>query len=300
MRTRIVLILLITVFLVPTVFFLTINKNGLLIDNGITAGHQDRSYNFTSVTNSNTNKIFIKEPTYYKDSFIYDTIHGAKFVLYEDFPVQINSMYSQNIDLKVASDVDYIWAKFVPNNNANLTEKSGTVLRIFGAVKPFVPTLFNQTLYVKSIDRNGSSSMTSIPIVKNTIMQDMSVIRENTPIKYKNEIMVKKSTKFFSIFGVVYDPESISTSHVMETNPDLAINIEPVGMMSNGIITKFPSWINMTSVNLPLSLKQNQPAHYVFFGETSNAPPGTYEIAIRETIGNNSFIETVTFTVLDL
>lgn len=246
----------------------------------------------------NSKDLSIMDPISYQDSFEYENKKLASFVLYEDFPLK---MQSPVFNLKLINMPDDVWTKLIPDETIHPDHTYGMTLRMMGAIKPFVPTPFNDTIFVIGPkDKNGIPPMASTAIVQNRIMTEISIVGDSLPIKFKNPIFAKKNSTSFYIFGIVYDKDITSNPSIFEINPSsLDVNIEPVGIMSNGILIKFPEWLKVQTIKLPLSLKQNQPSYYALMVSTSGAPLGTYEITLHETINKKIFVQTITLLITD-
>lgn len=256
-------------------------------------------YNSNLLSNLNSESLSIMNPISYRQSLDYEGKELANFVLYQDFPLKIIPLSSTH-DLKLVNVPENTWAKLIPNKEINHDNSSGITLRMMGAIKPFVPTPVNNTIFiVGSKDQNGLPFAASTTIVKNTIMTETSTVRDSLPVKFKNEIFTKDNSKFFIIYGIVYDKNVDSLSEYVTTGSSLKMNIEPVGLMYNGNLTSLPKWIEVKTMKLPLLLKQNQPDYYVVLISVTKAPSGSYELAFRESISEKIFIETMTLTILD-
>lgn len=255
------------------------------------------SYGIMSFSNIAKPKFGLEEPNKYEESFQAGN-YGATFISYEDFPLQIPPSTSIT-DLKLINIPNGIWVKIIQNKE-NTTSDSSPVLRIMGAVKPLTPVEFNNTLFTIIPDHSKNMSyVAATNIIQNRIIEEISPIRISLPVKFKNEMFSYRNSTITHILGVVYDnnPMSSLSIHTNSTNK-LYVNITPIGMMYNGSLTNFPSWLKVNIDGLPKILNQDQPTYYLIHTITTNAPVGSYQIALRETIGNENFIETITNSVV--
>jgi hypothetical protein len=223
----------------------------------------------------------------------------AKFIAYEDFPLEIPDYFNKG-DVRIINLPDGIWAKLIPIN-----DDDKTTLRLMGYVKPVIPNPLNQSLYL--IERSDNTIYkVSVPIIKNGIIKEISIIRDSIPIKFNHELLANYNSTLFYLFGVVYDPAFVSDHSVTGENEleklnmsELNVNIEPIGLMNDGKLVNFPMWLQLKTLRLPLALKENQPDYYVLGISTNNAPIGSYQVAVRETINQKIFIETITMTIIN-
>ncbi|GEM_PF-7093575 len=215
----------------------------------------------------------------------------AKFVLYEDFPLKISDNFNKSNILAVNLP-DEIWTKLLTSKDGN--EK---YMRLMGYVKPGTPNPMSQSLYI--IDKSDNARYeTSVPILRNHIINEISAIRDSTPIKFKNELFIHSNSTTFCIYGVVYDPTSDKYAQGKPHQTDLNADIEPIGMFDGGKLVGFPLWLHVKTIGLPITLKENEPNYYVLGLTTNNAPIGSYQVAVRELINNRVFIESITLTVV--
>ena len=122
----------------------------------------------------------------------------------------------------------------------------------------------------------------------------MAAIREGVPIKFRNEVIVHQNTSAPRIFTVVYnDYESASAEKAMR------IGIEPLGIFQNGILGPLPNGLTVETEELPLTLQGNIPESYgMLISASPDSKPGSYQLALRETINEAIFVETMTVTIL--
>ena len=170
-----------------------------------------------------------------------------------------------------------------------------------GAVKPLAPTKFNGTLFLSVFDYNKNMSyVTTTSIMQNRILEEISPVRTSVPVKYKNEMFSYSNSTITHILGIVYDNDPMYNFSIdANSTNSLYVNIIPLGIMYNGSLEDFPPWMKVEVFNLPKTLNQNQPTFYLIRITTTNAPVGSYQIALRETIGSEKFVETMTDTVIE-
>ena len=244
--------------------------------------------------------IVVGQPNYYPTTLIYNKTVEAGFVQYEDFPIEskILSHYGPNNIKPVGIYDNNIWTKLLRNDTGS-SNSSQIILRVLGAVKPFTPNPFNQTLYMVMTDETKNQTYTtSIPIIRNSIMSEVFVVNGKVPIKFKNEIFALKNGTLPHIFGVVYDP-GYEMTFASKSPASIHVNIQPVGVINNVTMTAIPPWLEIKPLQLSLSLTQDQPDYFAFLISTKNAPEGSYEIALRENISGKIFIETINLTILE-
>lgn len=273
-------------------------------DNQVFSLNENSLESSNSTSKSNLNDFYpivVNQPNYSKSILIYNKTIEAGFVKYEDFPIKITE--SLHKDLHNVESVgiydDNIWTKVISNDNSS-NNKSQIILRVLGALEPFKPNPYNQTLFV--VIKNKTQNQTyvaPIQIVRNSIMNEVFVIHDGVPVKFKNEIFALQNSTLPHIFGIVYDPNYqlpfLDSKHSLSS---IHVDIEPVGIINNTTITAIPPWLQITPLQLPLSLTQEQPDYFAFLISTKNAPKGSYEIALRENISGKIFIETIVLTIL--
>lgn len=262
--------------------------------------------NISTMNYSSNNKpVFVLDPNFKvgnpimnTTSFSYEGI-DTKFILYEDFPINTPS-YFNNGDIRIENLPDNTWAKLIRSNSSHYGE---TTLRLMGAVKPLVSNPFNETISLSDRPGNNIIVKTSLPIVRNGIMGETSVIRDSIPVKFKHEILARSNSKILYIFGIVYDPTFFNGHFIQGQSTGIHnlmnINIEPIGLVKDGNLTKIPTWLQIKTMNLPLVLTVNEPNYYVIGLSTVNAPTGSYEVELRETINQRIFLETITLTIIN-
>jgi hypothetical protein len=225
---------------------------------------------------------------------------SADFISYEDFPIHLAGNLHTN-NLKVANKPSNVWMKFINGEESSeFGEDNETILRVAGAVKPLVPNNFNTTIYIANSQEGEILGISSLPLVQNGIINEMAIVRENIPIKFKEVVVQAVSQGNIFVYGLINDHNAFGlefdTSETMPMN-DLEVNIEPIGIMINGNLSGLPEWLEIRTTNLPISLTENIPEYYGIMLATLNAPAGSYEIAFRETINSNEFIETMTVII---
>lgn len=238
----------------------------------------------------------LEDPQSVNASFYDSTVGGMKFVLYEDFPINITSINPPHL-LKVINLPSDNWSKFIFVNGSH-TKDSGLFLRIFGMVKPFESTPFNETLYAVGHSQNNSSFDGSVTIIKNKIIYELSPIRSSVPFKFKNELYAYPNSKLFYIFGVVFDSSPWTNMNNFSTeNSSLSFNIDQLGIINKDGVMESPNWLKIKVLHLPTLLEEDKPDFFVLALQTSNAPLGSYQLMFHETVQGETFVETATMTV---
>lgn len=239
----------------------------------------------------------IPQPIFYQTEVIYNNTKRATFVLYEDFPLgNLPENGSYRIIPPAIADGN-IWTKII--RNVTDSNYNSYVMRLFGAIKPFTPNPYNQTLYLVLKDETkNQTNLSPLPIIRNYIINEIDVVRKDVPIKFKNEILALTNDNPVYIFGIVYDPKYIPAFFDSNQISPIHVEIDPIGIVDNTTIKPLPSWIKIESLHLPLVLHQNKPDFFAFVLTTKDAPRGSYEIALRENIDQKIFIEQITLTIL--
>lgn len=252
--------------------------------------HQDNQLDTQSnstdiqILNHNNTLINVQEPIK-QEQFINLTSYSLKFILYEDFPLHTSKSLDSE-SLRLANLPYNSWAKVIIN------EKNQSMLRITGYVMPGKATPFNNTLFLipPSNAKYNFGDWTTISLVKNNVLEKIDVLQNLRPIRFNDAIFAYPNSTFGHIFGIVYD--------ISNDSPNLKLDIEPIGMISNNTLSDMPNWLKIETMKLPLTLNPNQPNYYIFNVSTFDAKPGSYEIAFREHINNQMFVETATLIIL--
>jgi hypothetical protein len=221
---------------------------------------------------------------------------GLRFDLYEDYPIKIKRSDLNIEDLKTINVPDGVWTKFTSNMDTHPNgNNTSIILHVMGAIDPSYPTPFNNTFYVDTKLNGSHTHILPLTVIKNRVLNEVSVLRGTTPVKFKNILFVTPTANVAAFYGLVNDVNSTFASKTSSDN--LLVNVEPLGIIDNGTLSSFPKWIDVSTQGSPLSLKPNGPTYYAVLISTTNAPPGSYEIAMREKINDRIFIETMTLIV---
>lgn len=239
------------------------------------------------------------EPVTKEETLNFPNLGNTTFVAYQDFPVSSDQLSLNG--LKIANKPAGSWMKLMISNEEDAKDGSDIRLRIAGVVRPFTPTPFNSSLHVYNIV-NDLVDDASIPIVRNGIVSEIAEVRKDFPIRFANELLTQTNASVPRIYGAVYDDRNggLEGDIQLPNNPvndKLQIIIEPIGIMRDGKLESMPEWIELRVVNSPLLMEEHVPAYYGIVVSTSNAPAGTYEIALQENIDEKTFIETIMITV---
>ncbi|MDH2908297.1 MAG: hypothetical protein PXX83_09420 [Candidatus Nitrosotalea sp.] len=204
------------------------------------------------------------------------------FPSYEEYPVTV---YGQ--DQKVTMSVPDLpagkYVRFVPGNV--VATPNGTMLKMIasGIVKPGAPNaLFTPVVTIIAQSSDGDEAASYIPIAE---IQNLMVIHSPKPIEFGGNFGGNGATGF-GIYGVVYDP-------INYTSNPLQVKLSVLGMDNGTRVVPMPSWL---SVSIPEPLFDLTPTipYYISLSFSSNsAPLGTYPVAIKEDVGDSSFVQDV-------
>lgn len=269
---------------------LDLNKNDFQSSNSLVS----------PVSNDSNPAISIGDPNYQERTLLYNNTDEAGFVLYEDFPILLDNISMKDLNsMKIVgvSDND-IWEKIIRNDTKS-NSSSQMILRVLGAVKPFKPNSYNQTLFIVMTDSAHQTYVGTIPLLRTKIMSESSILNTELPIKFKNEIFALKNSTFPHIFGIVYDPSyPLPFLEPKDVLSSIRVDITPMGIMNNTVLSPIPSWLTIRPLQLPLTLNPDQPDYFSLLISTKNAPLGSYEIVLHETINKKIFTETITLSIV--
>lgn len=291
-KLKILILLIVVIFITSTTSIITTN---ILTESSSQSISVESIKNSEIIKNLGTSPLIIGESLKNSEDFEFKGGH-IQFVLYQDFTIQKPDSLNYD-DIFIFNALDNVWIKLLKNSN-NENKDHNSILRMMGAVTPDTLTPINNTVYIVSKLQNDNPSVDFVQMVKNRIIEEIHIVRDSIPMKFKNEILTPQNSKLIHIFGIVYDPEITFGLNMIDSNDVLDVNIKLLGLMENGKIIETPEWLNVEIMNLPLQLEKNIPEYYIFGISINDAPLGSYEIVLEETINQKTFIETVIITVI--
>jgi hypothetical protein len=264
------------------------------------------SFEGHSSENQNDSSIVIGNPLIHKESLNFTNIDNANFnvdfIAYEDFPVYLKSQHLRVDDLKIINRPVGTWTKVIryqelPSGYPN----ADAFLRIAGIVKPSTPNIFNSTLYLSNARDNQLLGISSMPIIRNGIIEEIAAVKEDVPVRFNNEIIAYPNSTFSHIYGVIYDDANfMPMSRSSGEEKKLDVNIQPIGIIQNGNLTRIPDWLKIEGIGSQFSVYENKPSFFTIIISTQNPPSGSYEIAFRQTVNGKVFTETMIISVISM
>ncbi len=224
-------------------------------------------------------------PDIHQDTICSD-LHGGKlcagFPAYEEYPVTVYGQ-GQKVTMSVPDLPGGKYVRFVPGDVTAMP--SGTSLKMItaGIVKPGAPNaLFTPVVAIVAQSSDGTKAVSYIPIAT---IQNLTVIHSPTPIAF-TENLGGDGREGFGISGVVYDPEDY-------TGAPLQVKLSVLGMDNGTKIIPMPSWLSVSIPESSFDLAPTVPYYFTLNFSSDNAPLGTYPVAIKEDMGDSSFVQDV-------
>ena len=175
------------------------------------------------------------------------------------------------------------YVRFIPDEV--VATPNGTMLKMVsaGIVKPGAPNaLFTPVVTIVAQSSDGDKAADYIPIAE---IQNLTVIHSPKPIEFTGNFGGNGDTGF-GIYGVVYDP-------VNYTSNPLQVKLSVLGMENGTKIIPMPSWLSVSIPESSFGLAPTVPYYFTLNFSSDNAPLGTYPVAIKEDMGDSSFVQDV-------
>lgn len=203
------------------------------------------------------------------------------FPAYEEYPVTVYGS-GQKVTMSVPDLPSGKYIRFVPGVVTATPSGSSLKMIVAGIVKPGVPNaLFTPVATITAQSSDGKKSASYIPIVT---IQNLTVMHSPGPMVFTDNFG-GNGQQGFGISGVVYDPEDY-------TGPPLHVTLSVLGI-DDGTITPMPSWLSVSIPGPSFDLTPTIPYYFMLDYSSNNASLGTYPVAIKEDMGNSSFVQDV-------
>jgi hypothetical protein len=200
---------------------------------------------------------------------------------YEEYPIALSSESKAEIKLKASNVPSGAWIKFVPDTLSVNQDNTTAKMILAGYEMPFQSSQDSIPLTITA-ESQADHAFSFIPIIKN---RDITVIKSTAPIKLVGQIPPNNDGVNFNTYGVVYDPE--------DSKKSIDVKLDVLGIIKDGTIQPMPAWLK---VDIPVSsftLRAAEPYYFIIKATTKSAPLGLHNVAIKETIGGQEFIENV-------
>ncbi|MGI0093521.1 MAG: hypothetical protein ACREA8_05410, partial [Nitrosotalea sp.] len=204
------------------------------------------------------------------------------FPAYVEYPITVYGQ-GQKVTMSVPDLPAGRYARFVPDDVT--ATPSGTSLKMIaaGIVKPGVPNaLFTPVATIVGQSSDGAKTVSYIPIAA---IQNLTVIHSPSPIAFTDNFG-GNGQQGFGISGVVYDPQDY-------TGSPLHVKLTVLGMDNGTTISQMPSWLAVSIPEPSFDLSPTIPYYFSLDFSSDNASVGTYPVAIKEDMGNSSFVQDV-------
>jgi hypothetical protein len=206
----------------------------------------------------------------------------------ESFPITLTSSRDISVNLSAIDVPTGTWIHFQPSAMVASPNGATSNMTIAGAVQPFTPRETGPNMTIQAAYSGGSVNVTMLllPSVPIGVIQSAS-----TPMQ-PHDLYTNENGSSSQTFAVVFDPSASFQSN------SIAVTLSAQGMIQNGAVVALPSWLRLPNSNHTLSLTAEQPFYFVMTATGIDARPGTYEIAIQETIGGSQFMVVMNVVVL--
>ena len=224
-------------------------------------------------------------PDVHQDTMCLDTGNGGKscsgFPAYEEYPVTVYGE-GQKVTMSVPDLPAGKYVRFVPGDVTATPGGTSVKMIAAGIVRPGAPNaLFTPVATIVAQSSDGTKSSSYIPIAE---IQNITVIHSPGPIAFADNFG-GDGQQGFGISGVVYDPKNY-------TGAPLHVKLSVLGI-DNGTITPMPSWLSMSIPDSSFDLVPTVPYYFMLNFSSTNASLGTYPVAIKEDMGDSSFVQDV-------
>ncbi|HVP23607.1 MAG TPA: hypothetical protein VMS77_06820 [Conexivisphaerales archaeon] len=212
----------------------------------------------------------------------------------EDLSLSIWAQSAAHVHLSMEGMMDGVWFKFKPAELSSVgPEGASSILEVAGAVIPMGGNGNWPEVTIVAYDDAGDSAKLNITLtydVPVTILRSPSVIPPVTFDSYPDRVGAGQYGGNY--YGVVYDPISGGAE------PTLTVNLSTLGILVNGTVQPFPSWLQDSIPLAPFVLSEGVP-YYFFAGvKVGDAPLGNFTVAMRETVGGMDFMLYINYTVV--
>lgn len=200
---------------------------------------------------------------------------------YEEYPIVISTKSKTDVILKASGIPSGAWLKFIPDvmsvDHGNATAK----MILAGFEMPFLSSQESVPLTITAESQKDHSSG-FVPIIKS---RDITVIKSAEPIKLVNQITTNSNGDNFNVYGAVYDPENSKKS--------IDVKLEVLGIVQDSTVKSVPAWLKLDIPDSSFTLNAAEPYYFIIKATTKSAPLGLHNVAIKETIDGQEFVENV-------
>jgi hypothetical protein len=224
-------------------------------------------------------------PSIQETTFSYEG-GSTSFPASELIPLTVSSSIPSQVCMSETYAPRGVWVHFSPSVVSATPNGTTTQLILAGAVQSTSKGP-NSTLVVQADSGASSVSSLSIPII---FIQNLTVLHTTGPLGFPSPLMMYSTDKSTPIFGVVYDPSSVSS------NSSIGVTFSINGM-GNGSLAPMPDWLTVTPLNTSITLSPYMPEYFEFVARAHSAPAGTYEVQVGEQIEGTVYNSTLTIVV---
>jgi hypothetical protein len=204
------------------------------------------------------------------------------FPAYEEYPVTVYGQ-GQKVSMSIPDLPAGRYARFVPDEVIATPDGTSLSMIAAGIVKPGVPNaLFTPVATIVGQSSDGAKTVSYIPIAA---IQNLTVIHSPAPMGFTDNFG-GNGQQGFGISGVVYDPQDY-------TGSPLHVKLSVLGMDKGTKIVQMPSWLSVSIPEPSFDLSPTIPYYFSLDFSSDNASVGTYPVAIKEDMGNSSFVQDV-------
>ncbi len=224
-------------------------------------------------------------PDIHQDTICSDVGGGRScsgFPAYEEYPVTIYGQ-GQKVTMSVPDLPAGKYVRFVPGDVIATPGGTGLKMIAAGIVRPGTPNaLFTPVATIVAQSSDGAESANYIPIAA---IQNITVIHAPAPMAFTGGFG-GDGQQGFGISAVVYDPQDY-------TGAPLHVKLSVLGMDNGTSISQMPSWLSVSIPEPSFDLAPTVPYYFLLNFSSTNAPLGTYPVAIKEDMENSSFVQDV-------
>ncbi|MDE1832251.1 MAG: hypothetical protein KGI02_07770 [Thaumarchaeota archaeon] len=224
-------------------------------------------------------------PDVHQDTMCLDIAGSGRscsgFPAYEEYPVTVYGQ-GQKVAMSVPDLPAGKYVRFVPSDVTATPRGTSLKMIAAGIVRPGAPNaLFTPVATIVAQSSDGAKSSSYIPIAET---QNITVIHSPGPIAFTDNFG-GNGQQGFGISGVVYDPLNY-------TDAPLHVKLSVLGI-DNGTIIPMPSWLSVSIPDSLFDLVPTVPYYFMLNFSSTNASLGTYPVAIKEDMGDSSFVQDV-------
>lgn len=248
--------------------------------------------NLTVLPVSNPVSMDIGSPDVHSGTFCMDMGNGGRscggFGTYTEFPITTSSQKATNVTLH-AFDIPYGgWVKFSPPQLAVGPSGSSAKMIVAGVVQPYGgPPPDTRAMKVQALSGGKSVALSYVPLIKG---HSLSVLNSSGPIDLDGQIINNINGTNFNTFGVVYDAENSSEK-------SLPVNLSVLGLHDSNA-SALPPWIKVKIPKSSFILNDSIPYYFTLGTITTNAPVGLHQIAIKENVGDKTFVSNLQLQIM--